>query len=35
MVPFGFVDDGLEEVERTDNIREPWAIEHDFRNNFY
>ena len=35
MVPFGFIDDGLEEVEKTDNIREPWAIEHDFRNNFY
>ena len=35
MVPFGFIDDGLEEVEKSDNIREPWAIEHDFRNNFY
>ena len=35
MVPFGFIDDGLEEVEKPDNIKEPWAIEHDFRDNFY
>jgi hypothetical protein len=35
MVPFGFVDDGLEEVERTVDPREPWAIEHNFNDNFY
>ena len=35
MVPFGFVDDGLEEVERTVDPREPWAVEHNFNDNFY
>jgi hypothetical protein len=35
MVPFGFVDDGLEEVERTVDPREPWAVERNFNDNFY